>query len=257
MTTIASTDLGGVLVSDIWFHPLVRFRPHEHDRACVGVVLGGGVEKTFPRRSHRLCEKTAFTMPAGERHKDGFSREGARVIFVEPDADTAAELGTRAPLFDRVGSWQDGAGTVIAARIARELAEPDDLTGLAVEALVLELVVAAERRRRGSAGPRCVALGVEFLHEHFAERVQLADVAAAAGVHPAHLARAFRASHGVSIGQYVRRLRCEWAAAKLCSTDEPLAEIARGAGFADQSHFTRAFRGHSGTTPGRYRAALR
>ena len=34
----------------------------------------------------------------------------------------------------------------------------------------------------------------------------------------------------------------------------PLAEVAGDAGFADQAHFTRAFKAAFGLTPGRYRA---
>jgi AraC-like DNA-binding protein len=34
----------------------------------------------------------------------------------------------------------------------------------------------------------------------------------------------------------------------------PLVDVAAEAGFADQAHFTRAFRSRFGLTPGRYRA---
>ena len=39
-------------------------------------------------------------------------------------------------------------------------------------------------------------------------------------------------------------------------TDQPHAQIAQEAGFADQSHLTSIFRREMGVTPGRYRAAL-
>jgi AraC family transcriptional regulator len=52
-------------------------------------------------------------------------------------------------------------------------------------------------------------------------------------------------------------LRLAWAAAELARGGKPLAEIAAGAGFADQSHFTRIFRRHVGTTPARYREQAR
>ena len=73
------------------------------------------------------------------------------------------------------------------------------------------------------------------------------------GVHPAHLARCFKREYGQTVGEYARALRLEWAAEQLALDDASLAEIALGAGFADQSHFTRAFRQHAGVTPGRYR----
>ena len=45
--------------------------------------------------------------------------------------------------------------------------------------------------------------------------------------------------------------------AKLATTDESLAAIAYGSGFAHQSHFTRAFKQHTGLTPARYRESTR
>ena len=75
-------------------------------------------------------------------------------------------------------------------------------------------------------------------------------------VHPVLLARAFRTYFGTSPGRYLRRLRLDWAAAELLATQRRLADIALQAGFADQSHFTRAFRRHTGLTPGQYRLAL-
>lgn len=40
------------------------------------------------------------------------------------------------------------------------------------------------------------------------------------------------------------------------ATREPIAAIAQALGFADQSHFTGAFRRETGATPARFRAAL-
>ena len=58
----------------------------------------------------------------------------------------------------------------------------------------------------------------------------------------------------MTVGTYVRRLRLDWAARELARSDTALARVALVAGFADQSHFTRAFRGYTGLTPSVYRA---
>ena len=50
------------------------------------------------------------------------------------------------------------------------------------------------------------------------------------------------------MGEYARSLRLEWAASRLALDDASLAQVALEAGFADQSHFTRAFRRHAGVT---------
>ncbi len=97
----------------------------------------------------------------------------------------------------------------------------------------------------------------DLLHERAPASASLSHLAGAVGVHPVHLARSFRREYGVTVGQYARELRLEWAISQLPLADASLAEIAAGAGFADQSHFTRAFRAHTGVTPGRYRELVR
>ena len=69
------------------------------------------------------------------------------------------------------------------------------------------------------------------------------------------LAREFRRRFGCSIGDYVRRLRIEFACRELAISDVPLYEIAFAAGFSDHSHFARTFKRATGMTPGAYRAA--
>jgi AraC-like DNA-binding protein len=59
------------------------------------------------------------------------------------------------------------------------------------------------------------------------------------------------------MGSYVRRLRLDWAARELVRSETSLAGVALEAGFADQSHFTRFFKRHTGLTPQAYRRAMR
>jgi AraC family transcriptional regulator len=142
--------------------------------------------------------------------------------------------------------------------VAHELDVPDRSSELAAEGLVLQLLALGERERSRSArgGSAWLALVVELLREQTPRVPTLTELAAAAGVHPGHLARAFRRAFGTTVGEYSRSLRLEWAAARLAG-DGSLAEIALEAGYADQSHFTRAFRRATGVTPGRYRELLR
>lgn len=96
-----------------------------------------------------------------------------------------------------------------------------------------------------------------ILQEEFTEQPTLSVIAAKVGVHPVHLAREFRRRYGSSVGEYVRKLRVEFACHQLLASDDPPVKIATAAGFVDQSHFSRTFKRFLGTTPGRYRAALK
>lgn len=97
----------------------------------------------------------------------------------------------------------------------------------------------------------------KLLQTQFAEQPTLSMIADDVGVHPVHLARQFRKHYGSSVGEYLRSLRIEFACEQLLASDEPLVKIATAAGFADQSHFSRTFRRLRGTTPGKYRTALK
>jgi AraC family transcriptional regulator len=94
----------------------------------------------------------------------------------------------------------------------------------------------------------------DYVHAHLAERISLQDLASSVALSRFHFARRFRQSTGTSPHEFVLAQRVERAATMLSRTDTPLREVALRCGFADQSHLTRVFKRHMGTTPGRYRA---
>jgi AraC family transcriptional regulator len=96
----------------------------------------------------------------------------------------------------------------------------------------------------------------ELLHAHFNDSLNLDEIASAVGVHPTHLARTFKKHYRTTVGEYVRRLRLDWATRRLSETEESIAEIASSAGFYDQSHFSHLFKLHTGFTPAEFRSLL-
>jgi AraC family transcriptional regulator len=93
----------------------------------------------------------------------------------------------------------------------------------------------------------------ELLRDRFSENLSLAEVAAAVNISADHLARSFRRCHGCTMGEYVRRLRVDFACRRLAASEVPLVELALDAGFTDQSHFTKTFKRHMGVTPAVFR----
>ncbi|WP_199775933.1 MULTISPECIES: helix-turn-helix transcriptional regulator [unclassified Enterobacter] len=67
------------------------------------------------------------------------------------------------------------------------------------------------------------------------------------------LIRAFRAVTGMTPHAYQLNRRVNQARQWLQSGSE-ITDIAYRLGFADQSHFQRVFKAHTGVTPGCYRA---
>jgi AraC family transcriptional regulator len=238
------------------FAPGHSIEPREVERGYVVSVLGGSVAKTFPRADWALDRDSLAVLPAGASHHSRFGRLPTRVITIRGRNGDEPEL---AGVLRRFGHVRATASTAVAARLAGELHASDASWPLAVEGLALQLLAIAGRAEpRADAGrPRWLRAALDLLHERTPAPACLSEVAREVGVPAARLARTFRREYGLTVGEYSRTLRLEWAASQLGCSDLPLARIAAGAGFADQSHFTRAFRAWSGTTPGRYRELVR
>lgn len=96
---------------------------------------------------------------------------------------------------------------------------------------------------------------IEYIEAHLDQDLTLAELAGIACLSPCHFSRSFKQDMGVGPQRYTAQRRVERAKALLRHGEEGLADIAATVGFADQSHFTAAFRRETGTTPGRFRAA--
>ena len=252
---MASAGVNGFTVAELRFPPGYVQADFEPELPYIAVVLDGSLRKSFRRRTISLGRADGVTMPAGAAHGARFGADGARIVIVK--ASTASSLV--ADHVDRLVRL-DGLGfSRLGWLLATELRAPDAMAPLAAEGLALELLATATREasavwsRRPT--PRWLTSAEELLRTRTGDCIRLSELAEAVGVHPIHLARTFRARHGVSVGEYGRRVRIEWAAAEITRGESSLAAVATEAGFADQSHFTRLFKRHVGTTPARFRAA--
>jgi AraC family transcriptional regulator len=252
-------EVNDLLVTDMTFQGVRQSREHEHDRPFFGVVLEGGFEKWLGSLSIGLSTWSAYVMPAEVRHVDAYPA-GVRLLTLELQPDSETWEHCRG-LLDRVRRIRGPELATVARQLAVELRVEDNVRPLAVEGLSLELVAAAMRSLNGASGrPKAPAwLGTveEFLNASFFQPLRIADIAEVVHVHPAHLARVFRTHHGESIGHRIRRLRLDWAIGQLVEGESSLREIAAQAGFAHQSHFSRAFKDYTGWPPAQYRQRLR
>jgi AraC family transcriptional regulator len=190
--------------------------------------------------------------PAGEEHAVEFHEEPVRIFRVDLDELWLNLVRDYSTVLDSPAVFEGGQPAGLALRLYREFQSADSAAPLAIKGLALEVLAEASRRGTTSATrtpPLWLRRAQDMIRERFAETLTLGAIADAVAVHPVHLARAFRRVHGCSIGEYVRRLRVDFACRALSNSALPLAAIAISAGFADQSHFTGVFRRQTGLTP--------
>lgn len=96
----------------------------------------------------------------------------------------------------------------------------------------------------------------DFIEEHLAEDLTIADIAAVVHISQFHFARAFKTATGESPYRYLTQRRIERAKILLSVTRLAVAEVAHRVGFYNQSHFTAQFRKLTGITPKQYRDCL-
>ncbi|MFM7411990.1 MAG: helix-turn-helix domain-containing protein [Planctomycetota bacterium] len=98
---------------------------------------------------------------------------------------------------------------------------------------------------------------LEHVVTQYRRPLAVGDLARRAGLSASQLQREFRRLFGMTVGDYVLRLRLLMAQRRLRLTTDAAGRIAIDCGFYDQAHFTRAFKRHTGQTPLEYRRGLR
>jgi len=251
-----ATELHGIRVVDGQYPPLWPTPLHRHDSPGFGVLVQGALTISFRHRRHECLPGTIGATTPDEPHSALIGHDGAHIVAFEMTPTQWNMYGPALRFIMECGVHRSPAAISIARRVAVELHRPDAASGLVIEAAMLEILALAARSERAATGPGpppWLVRAENLLHERFLESLSAVQLAQEVGVHPMHLARVFRVRFRTSIGLYVRRLRLDWAARQLAETDESLAQIALGAGFSDQSHFTRRFREHTGLTPALFR----
>lgn len=98
-----------------------------------------------------------------------------------------------------------------------------------------------------------VLAAVTFAEENLAAPPTVPQLAEVAAMSRFQLDRRMRSVFGLTTGQWLLKLRLDYAQRLLSETADPISAIALGAGYADQSAFTRQFRQATGLTPREYR----
>jgi len=233
------------------------FPRHAHDEFGIGVILSGaqrswsgvGLVESFPG--------DVISVNPGELH-DGHPIDRAvrcwRIIYFDPDTlaqrlvpDAAREIEFVSP-----NLREPGLGHWVNLLFERLTCNTD---GLAVEEIVSYLVGRLVSQSRTECNLRTCSAPVRKARQRIdadpSTQVSLAELAALSGMSRYQLVRAFAREVGVTPYAYViqRRVRL---ARQLLVNGATLIDTALRAGFADQSHLTRAFVRQLGVPPGRY-----
>ena len=239
------------------------YRPHSHPTWTIAVVERGAARFSLDTTQQRADRGELFMLEPEAVHTgmaavpEGWAY---KVLYIEPELIAECEeTDGPAPRAARWVVFRDRTLRDALLRAHRALAgEPP---GLTVDGPVLDALAglrphlrAEARARRARPEHAAVRRAVAYLSEHWDQPVALAELAGAARLSRFELARRFREQVGLPPHAFQIDLRVAQAR-RLLAAGEPPAVVAARCGFADQSHFTRAFKAAVGVPPGRFARA--
>jgi AraC family transcriptional regulator len=258
-TSEVHRELPGFSVSLL--SPQLRFDDvplHTHPNASFVLVLKGRYLSSADGPGPLYPSPTLFFNPAGTTHRDSFELASGRFLAVSLSQECLRTALTGGRLPGVATALVSGDALETARRLARQSLLPENEAAEVIEGLCWELLsnVAGEERRRSRAPPGWLRLAREILLDQCNEPLRMTALARQLGVHPVHLARAFRSAFHCTPGDYLARCRVGRAVQLLRTSGRSLADVALAAGFFDQSHLSRSFQRHLGITPQAYRRSL-
>jgi AraC-like DNA-binding protein len=200
---------------------------HRHRRAYAAVVLAGSYEESGSRGRFRVRPGDVLLHDAFDSHLDRFESGGARIFSLEI---------VSCPSDTGIANVRDADAVV-------RIAERD-----AAEAGALLL---AEIRRRPPVHYDWPDILADDLLSDPAWRLD--EWARKRALAPSSVSRGFRKVFGVTPAAFRLGARARHAFRMITGGDQPFADVAATAGFADQAHMSRAVRVLTGAPPGNWR----
>lgn len=235
---------------------------HYHDDTNLVFSLAGSLTQSMSSRTTLLTPSTLMYVPAGEMHATSFGPRGASCFFVALDAVwldkrfDGIKIDSSEPRIVGGASYLQS----VVLKMYEEFRQPDALSDVIMEGALLELF--GRWFREGQQPLREIPGWLRtirtLLHDSFRESISLSDLSETVGVHSSHIAREFHGAYGLTVGEYVRKLRVDFVSTQLRNPGKKeisLTDLALQAGFSSHAHMSSVFRRVTGMTPTEYQKA--
>lgn len=238
-----------------------EYRPHSIlGPACwphfdLLVVLRGSFLFDLPRADLKAIAGDALVVPKGVRFRCQ-SRSFGGTIWIHhfipgkaPDEEWIHHL----PRTD-ITHYEEGAHGSWAQALLDRIHEIHSLTKCKPEQIALFKMLLNQIRKTSSALRSTVIQdAIKAAREQQWRGVDLVWMAKQTGWSQSHFRAKFLAETGETAGDFLTKRRLDWAQEMLRTTDIPIKQISREAGYGETSAFHHAFRRVTGCPPAQYR----
>ena len=251
----SASDGHGIVCREVFYPPGTRIDAHAHEFPFFALAMAGCFTESVGSKTFVYGPRGVVYHGAGEEHAVAVGSDHVRCFTIEIHPDIIEKrYGMRLPA-SMIHAENSPLASVLTTAY-REFRHPDSASWLAIQGQLMQLLVAVARMSVDRDQPAWLQRVNELLRERFRTRLTLDEISAEVGVPAERVSSVFRNRFRRSLADEQRRLRVEFACRLLAEGSLTLSEIALQAGFADQPHFSRAFKNVTGMTPAQYRATV-
>ncbi|MFE7846758.1 AraC family transcriptional regulator [Microbacterium sp. NPDC057407] len=253
-----------MLVTDCGYFPTAKahgvFRDAGIDQAVVIVCAKGRGWCEVGAQRHTVAAGQVLIVPPSHPHSYGAEQDEPWTVWfmhvAGRDVDSLLAAGgfsAQAPvqplrdMFAAIDLLES-----IVSRAARDTTAQSLLETAGAAWHVLALL--ASGRGGGASRVEVIDHARQHLETHLDRKVEVAELAASAGLSVSRFAELFREHVGMPVLKYQTSLRMARARELLDTTDLSVAQIAARVGYEDPFYFSRKFRSAHGMTAQRYRS---
>ena len=253
-TVLDRKEIGSFVFVNHGYPKIAERASHSHPWLHLTMVRRGHYCRKLGRRTDAYQAGSLTFLQTNDSHTDCYA-PGSKCLHVVIPSEVEQRLTRDFGIQDTACRISPSLSARFSVALESEFRCADSESPLIVQALLFDLVSRHLNiiRYRSSARPRWLGSLLDYLDDTFEQEWSLQNMASEMGVHPVYLCRTFSEHFDCTLGEYIRKQRVLRAWQLLAIGNSTLAEIASQSGFADQSHFTRAFKKHFGITPGGWR----
>ena len=121
----------------------------------------------------------------------------------------------------------------------------------------IDLATTEYLKRRFRTGVKRIAAIHDYLMNNYREEIELKGLADLVNMKEGSLCRVFKENVGMTIFEYLNKIKIEFACNLLMDADLKISEVCWDSGFNNFSHFNKQFKRITGMTPSEYRKKIK
>lgn len=246
--------LGGIILSETFYEECFSSEWHTHENAYLAFVLKGGCVERRKNESVECDPGKLLFYSCEEPHLNHSYQPDTRIFNVELNNRWLQSMDLGAVIGNGIVTVISPDQKFLLLKIFREYRLMDHCSSLNIETMAIDLLTSISQHKNSASDiPKWAIQLKEVLHDRWTENLSLKELSEILRIHPVTISRYFPKYFKCTLCDYIRKIRIDKSLNLIRSGGEKLTDIAFASGFADQSHFIRAFKKVTGLLPNEYR----